>query len=331
MGYSYSQDEGPRMCFNNAKNWQLGFYSDRRTVAFPLAASWTGDLVGLAEYDKSSDGQNVVLKVEGHTIDYYVGFNRKTGINSGTVEGGNQVTIQSRSLGQGYAESRLEAKLSAGGTFAISNFGGTTDTVTIEVVSISIATVPGTATVKVYKPQIATASPTTSPTATPTASPTASPTLPVTASPTASPTTSPTSAPTTSPTAAPTAKATVSSAPSAPPSKSPTKSPTKTPTASPTLPVTASPTRSPVVAPQCAGITWSKTCKRTPGCTWAGGMCVVNGSGPTPTAPTPTSPTAPAPAPVSVPTPTGGCLSYLSGKQCRVNGCVWSKGFCVDP
>lgn len=294
MGYSYSQDEGPRMCFNNAKNWQLGFYSDRRTIAFPLAASWTGDLVGLAEYNKASNGQNVIVKVEGHTIDYYVGFNRKVGINSGTVEGGDQVTIQSRSLGQGYAASLLEAKLSAGGTFVINNFGGTTETVTIEVVSINTATQPGTATVKVYKEQ----------------------------------------SPTASPTAAPTAKATVSSAPSASPSKSPTKSPTKTPTASPTLPVTASPTRSPVVAPQCAGITFSKTCKRTPGCSWAGGRCVVSGGGPSPTAPTaptPTSPTAPAPAPVSVPTPTGGCSSNLSGKQCKNNECIWSKGFCVDP
>jgi hypothetical protein len=103
MGYSYSQDEGPVMCFNNAKMWQLGWYSDRHF-------EWTGtstsvELVGISEYTAAGSGQQIVVRIAGglssiqSSSDYYIGFNRKTGINSGTVEGGNQVTIQTKPAG----------------------------------------------------------------------------------------------------------------------------------------------------------------------------------------------------------------------------------------
>ena len=134
MGFSYSQDEGPRMCFNNAKNWQLGWYVDRRETGTSLSSSWIGDLVvGLTEYGiiPSNSDQVVILKVEGDDVDYYVGFNRHVGINSGTREGGNQVTIESRSVGTGYATSSLVAKLSADASYVISDFVG--ETVIIEV------------------------------------------------------------------------------------------------------------------------------------------------------------------------------------------------------
>ena len=298
MGYSYSQDEGPRMCFNNAKIWQLGWYSDRRAIVTPLTltAEWSGQLVGFSEYGSSAITQTVVLKVEGDEEDYYVGFNRKSGINSGTVEGGNQVTIQKRQLGTGYAESILVAKLSGGGSYVISNFGGSSETVTIEVVSIDLASTPSVATVKVFRDQ----------------------------------------APTPSPTASPTASPTISSNPTASPTKAPTGVPTPSPSASPTFPVTPNPTRSPVVLPDCSAITSSKTCKATSGCAWAKGLCVLAVGGPTaptPTAPTPSAPTPTAPTPTA-PTPTGdGCSSYtaLGAKGCKSNGCVWSKGLCVDP
>ncbi len=140
------------MCFNNAKNWQLGWYADRRAIAKPLESPWEGTLVGFAEYDvipETSDSV-VILKVQGDDVDYYVGFNRRTGINSGTVEGGNQVTIQSRNLGTtNYVVSVLVAKLSSGRAYTISDFAG--ETVTIEVLSINTSSSPGVASVQVYK------------------------------------------------------------------------------------------------------------------------------------------------------------------------------------
>ena len=321
MGYSYSQDEGPRMCFNNAKNWQLGWYTDRRAIVTPLvSSSWTGNLVGVAQYSSTLDGQFVILKVEGGSLDYYVGFNRATGINSGTVEARNQVTIQSRALGTGYATSTLVAKLSADGTYSISNFGGSGDEVVIKVVSIDIASLTGFATVQVYKVGVETKAPTKTPTKSPivTSSPTKAPI--VTSSPTKAPTKNPTKAPTKNPTKAPIVTSSPTKAPTKNPTKAPTKNPTKAPivTSSPTkAPVAPSPTKSPIDGPECSSINWSKTCKRTYGCIWGGGSCKVgNPTAPSPTAPTPTPPTS------------GSCSSYGRKKLCVNNGCRWRQGGC---
>lgn len=148
MGYSYSADEGPVMCFNNAKNWQLGWYSDKHATASPLTTSWTGDLVGISDY-LAAGSNTVVLKVVGGADDYYVGYNRRSGINSGTVEGGNQVTIQMRQQGTGYAASTLVAKLSSGDEYKIVNFGGTNRDVIIRVTGIDISVNPPRASVEV--------------------------------------------------------------------------------------------------------------------------------------------------------------------------------------
>jgi hypothetical protein len=151
MGYSYANDEGPRMCFNNAKNWQLGWYSDKHATATPLTSSWSGNLVGVADYSEASGTDTVVLKVEGNALDYYVGFNRKAGINSGTNEGGNQVTIQERDQGTGYAPSKLIAKLSSGNEHTIPDFGSSGRDVVIKVTSIDTTANPPKATVEVFQ------------------------------------------------------------------------------------------------------------------------------------------------------------------------------------
>merc|ERR1711862_602155 len=59
MGYSYSQDDGPVMCFNAAKSHQTGWYSDEVTVVTPGSDSADGcfddQVFGVADY---SNGQN---------------------------------------------------------------------------------------------------------------------------------------------------------------------------------------------------------------------------------------------------------------------------------
>jgi hypothetical protein len=138
MGYSYGQDDTPVMCFNAAKNWQLGWYGDRHSTATPLTASWNGEIVGIADYENDTilPIRSVAVKIAGDSSrDYYVSFNRVTGINSGSQEGRNQVLVHSRVPGTTYALSNLEAKLSFGGTFVIPSFGGG-PTVTVQVNSI---------------------------------------------------------------------------------------------------------------------------------------------------------------------------------------------------
>jgi hypothetical protein len=120
MGHSFLSYESPYMCFNTAKNWQLGWYEDKRTTINPLNDGfWQGQLIGYVDYMNSSvpSSAAVVVKVEGHNFDYFIGFNVKTGINRQNQESAaaNKVTVHS--VGAPGAESSLVAKLGAGNTF----------------------------------------------------------------------------------------------------------------------------------------------------------------------------------------------------------------------
>ena len=275
----------------------------------------TVTLVGIADYLNEQSTDPVVIKVETRLAnDFFVGFNRATGVNAQNDEGDDVVSViqVDGNNGSGYSQSRLRAKLGfagdiTGSSYTISNFGGTGVSLTISVDSINFGTVPATATVN-FQYGSGTLSPTSSPTVSPTKAPTQSPTEAPTQAPTQSPTKSPTKSPS--------------------PTDSPTKSPTKSPTQSPT----SSPTKAPTVGPNCPSISRSKTCRQTSGCFWEGGLCKNQNTGPT--APTPTAPTPTAPTPTA-PTPTTGSCSINScslcegGGACRDAGCRWSKGTCT--
>merc|ERR1719221_2027179 len=151
MGYSYSNNDGPIMCYNGAKNWQLAWYTDAYAIAEPMVTEWSGRLIGIASYAEAGTGMYVVLKVEtGTDTDYYVSFNYKSGINAGTLEGANKVMIHTTGGdGSGYSESRIEAKLGGGESFAIPNFGGMSEIVTITFDSKDMDTSPPSAQVTV--------------------------------------------------------------------------------------------------------------------------------------------------------------------------------------
>jgi hypothetical protein len=182
MGYSYSSDDGTEMCFNAAKSWQLGWYEDK---AVPLnqpsnnvvpsddpydnIMSYQGVLGGIADYSDSDNKVLIKLNTKNSATDYYVNFNRQSGINVGTQEGRNQVTIVAQGGENGaYAESELLAKLSAGDVWSISNYDGvegTTATVTVNSIhgttaDVSICIGPCPAPTPVPAPSPTTPSPT---------------------------------------------------------------------------------------------------------------------------------------------------------------------------
>jgi hypothetical protein len=133
MGYSYSNDEGPVMCFNGPKNWQLGWFDDKRTAITPtegVEASFT--LIGAAEYTQASGNEYVILKVG---TKHYISFNRRVGVNSGTVEGGDKVLVHEKE-GTGYGQSTLLSKLSSGGSYSIGYYNGSEKSLEITVASI---------------------------------------------------------------------------------------------------------------------------------------------------------------------------------------------------
>jgi hypothetical protein len=132
MGFSYSDDDGPEMCFNAPKNWKLGWYDDRQKT---VLVGWSGDLYGIADYGDTYDGDTVIARILGTPDDWYVSFNRKTGINSGTLEGGDQVLVHKRPSGLDIGESTLMAKLSSGDTY--SGIGDDTLEITVNAIDLS--------------------------------------------------------------------------------------------------------------------------------------------------------------------------------------------------
>jgi len=87
MGNPLYHDDIGKMCFNPAKNWQLGWYGNDYVTFDPdVSSCWVGNLVGIGEWDNGSNGFPVVVKIEtGTYMDYFVGFNRAIGPNVGLL------------------------------------------------------------------------------------------------------------------------------------------------------------------------------------------------------------------------------------------------------
>ena len=105
------------MCFNGAKLWQFGWFSNRHKSIDASSGGYTGELRSMLD-NPDIDGPPVVIKVDNGDQDYFIVFNRKSGFNSGTVEAGNQVTVTKAGNGNSYMESNLLAKLGNGGYFS---------------------------------------------------------------------------------------------------------------------------------------------------------------------------------------------------------------------
>lgn len=287
MGYSYSSDDGPLMCFNSAKSYQSGWYTTK--VVTPSIAScgnYDGRLYGVADFDGNVLGtRTVVVKINDSRSgqqDFFVSYNKQSGLNSGTQEGGNQVMITAATgEGTNYAPSTLLAKLSAGSFYSISNFEGTGKAITVTFEALDFTTTPAAARVIIAYNGMSCGSSTLSP---------------VTPPPTGAPVTPP-------PTRAPVTASPVTSFP--------TKAPVPVTLSPTTPPVTAQPTKS------CndPSITQSE-CLSYANCSWVNvkgkKFCTFSVAPPSPSAPT-------------TPPPTGLCQStgtpcVASNNNC-CNGC----------
>lgn len=127
MGSSPGKDDN-RMCYNSAKNFQLGWYDDKVDSIYPLdGLQREYKLNGVDDYKKSNDATMVVrLKQPSSGMDYYVGYNRPTGINSDTTESFNMVTITKKDKGGPtvYGQSTKIANLLPGDRYVFDNYDG---------------------------------------------------------------------------------------------------------------------------------------------------------------------------------------------------------------
>ena len=255
-------------CFNAAKNYQIGWYTEPEDRIVMPINTWTTStseeiqMVGVADYlNDIRNGLRVVTKLEtGTSTDYYIAFNRAIGVNSQNDEADNEVTIvEAGNNGGGYSQSSLKATLRQGEsyTFTSTTFG---NQVTMTATAIDLTSDPAVASVCVSAlpgGTCGTSAPVTS-------SPTK---MPVTPPPTKSPTLAPTKAPV-PPTPVPTNA----------PTKLPTFAPTKAPVP-PTLPPTNAPSKQPTFAPTKAPVQFScavvnkNSCSNYSPCRTSGGRC----------------------------------------------------------
>ncbi|KAL7554670.1 hypothetical protein ACHAWF_018161 [Thalassiosira exigua] len=247
MGNPLFEDNVMSMCFNPAKNYQIargmqGWYDAQYIRQFNSGTaggtSWRGRIVGVSDYNNNPKGHIMVLKLEaGNPQDWFLGFNRASGMNYETQAARDSVTIHSVKSGEGmgYSTSRLQGTLKAGKSATVNNWRNSGMALIIKVVEINTWASPGYADVEIlFGPQPP-------PTKMPTRRPTNKPTKP-TQRPTARPTRRPTNRPTARPTNRPTRR----------PSNRPTRIPTKIPTPGPTfaiLSTTPAPTKKPTPAP----------------------------------------------------------------------------------
>uniref|UniRef100_A0A7S4AQ38 Peptidase M11 gametolysin domain-containing protein n=1 Tax=Pseudo-nitzschia australis TaxID=44445 RepID=A0A7S4AQ38_9STRA len=149
MGFSYNVDDAPIMCFNSAKNYQLGWYKEQQDVVNPLT-----DILGKINYrdyilngvndfqfgrnDAKNNLISLRLKQQNSGEDYYAGFNRRSGINSGTVEDANHVTIVKKKSGPiEYGQSWKVSTLSrTEDVYTIKNYDKSSFDVTVKLISI---------------------------------------------------------------------------------------------------------------------------------------------------------------------------------------------------
>jgi len=182
MGFSYLEDDGPKMCFNAAKSYQLGWYPDAMEAVDPRSlpgGSQSFTLNGVEDYETGNGLVSLRLLYTGATKggkDYYVGYNRATAGNINELSQAEQNKVllyQKDSLynqgdGQSTGISWRMASLDVGESHSWM-VGDTEVILTVESIvdADAIVTLTG---------GVAPVSPTETPTETPTVSPTVSPT-----------------------------------------------------------------------------------------------------------------------------------------------------------
>ena len=97
MGIQVFENDAPRACFNAAKSWYFGWYSDRHVEITPTSESTVLNMLSIDDYlngQVTSDEQYTVARiVEAHEEDLFVMYNRAEGVNSGVLANRDQVAI----------------------------------------------------------------------------------------------------------------------------------------------------------------------------------------------------------------------------------------------
>jgi len=128
-------DEGSMMCFNPAKMWVFGWYSEWHRTVNVLNVGFSGQLVGINDAKNqpnivSDNGQYVFLRLKSGKSRLFIAFNQKKGINEGVVGDGDKIVITEQD-GR-FTESVWKAGLGVGEIFEYWNWNGSGKTLVVE-------------------------------------------------------------------------------------------------------------------------------------------------------------------------------------------------------
>ena len=118
MGNPHWTEDTDKQCYNAAKSYQIAhqgaWYSKEYVKDLDPGNEpyWSGRLIGVAEYDKISDGDTVLLKIEtGSRDDFFLAFNRKIGANADNKMASDRVTIiEAGDNGVGFSQVSLDRR-----------------------------------------------------------------------------------------------------------------------------------------------------------------------------------------------------------------------------
>jgi len=143
MGFAASYEhDNPLYCFNAAKSWWFGWYSDRHVEINPIESSMMGKMIGVNDYlagqaSMEDPDQYTISRVIGSgEEDLYFMYNRQEGITSGVYEYADQVVIV-KQAGDSVI-STIEAPLSEGLHYTKENWAGTSYNLIIKVCYMSM-------------------------------------------------------------------------------------------------------------------------------------------------------------------------------------------------
>ena len=102
--------------------------------------SWKGRLIGVTDYENNPSNHPIVVKLEtGTKSDYFVGFNRATGVNSDNQQFSDRVTVTKVAAGdgKGYSQSYIKSSLKGGRSFTLDGWRNSGMDLVIKVTKIN--------------------------------------------------------------------------------------------------------------------------------------------------------------------------------------------------
>jgi len=134
VGVMGSMDSQDRTCFNPHKNFFLPWYTDQNNSTKPLDGNGTRDFLlnGVANYGDDPLA-TISLRLQtpsSQPYDYYVGFNRKSGVNAGSLTDPNMVTVVRAEKDSTQISIKI-ASLVPGSAYEIEDFDGIGNSATV--------------------------------------------------------------------------------------------------------------------------------------------------------------------------------------------------------